>query len=60
MPAVLRSQAKTGGNGQLAPSIAHIVSGGSTRGMFSSKPPPVICANAFTPPARIAARQLFT
>src|SRR5690348_4537767 len=44
MPAVCVSQAKTGGSVQVAASISAARPSGSTRGMFSTKPPPVICA----------------
>ena len=58
MPPVAASQRNTGSTGTRASSIRTLRPFGSTRGMFSVKPPPVMCASALTPPvSRIAARQ---
>ena len=57
MPPVAASQRNSGVTGTRARSTRTPSPSGSTRGMFSVKPPPVMCASAFTPPvSRIAAR----
>ena len=59
-PPLLDNQPKTGGRGQRRASNWAARPSGSTRGIFSNNPPPVIWASAFTFPPRAAARQLFT
>ena len=59
MSPVLASQVKTSGGVQDVASISAQRDAGRTRGIFSTSPPPVIWANALTPPP-MAARQLFT
>src|SRR5487761_193437 len=44
MPAVCASQVKTGGSVQVAASSSAARPSGRTRGIFSTKPPPVMCA----------------
>ena len=54
---VCASHLNTGSTGTRARSISAPSPFGSTRGMFSVKPPPVMCASAFTAlVSRIAAR----
>ena len=52
----LASQSKTGSGVHAEASIAASTALGSTRGRFSRRPPPVMCASAFTLCVRIAAR----
>ena len=59
MPPVRASQAKTGGTGQFVVTAAARPSG-STRGRLPTRPPPVICAAAFSRPARCSASSDFT
>jgi hypothetical protein len=56
MPPASRSQAKTGGRRQARGRSRRRGPRGRTRGRFSVRPPPVMWASAWTPPARIAAR----
>ncbi len=60
VPPVFPWLARAGGTGQHTPSISTAIAGGSTRGRFSSSPPPVMWASALRRPARCAARQAFT
>jgi hypothetical protein len=59
-PPAAASQRNTGGTGQVMPSRTTPRPAGMTRGRFSRKPPPVMCAKALIPPVSSAARQLFT
>ncbi len=59
-PPVRASQAKTGGGAQAVASSTASVPAGSTRGRLPGSPPPVMCAAAFTRPARCAASSGFT
>jgi hypothetical protein len=56
MRPALASQRKTGGSGQARASSATAASSGTTRGTFSTSPPPVMCAIALARPARANAR----
>ena len=60
IPPVAASQPNTGGNRQASSSISHPCPAGKIRGRFSLNPPPVIWANACTPPALIAAKAAVT
>jgi hypothetical protein len=59
-PPVRISQPNTGGSGQVLASKCAASPSGSTRGTFSTSPPPVMWASALTLPVRAAARQLLT
>ena len=54
-PPVRASQANTGGSRQQAASSTATVPSGSTRGRLPGRPPPVMCAAAFSSPARCSA-----
>eukprot|EP00967_Tisochrysis_lutea_P129162 scaffold221841_cov28-Tisochrysis_lutea.AAC.4 len=54
------SQPNTGAGVHVVASSVQRTPRGSTRGRFSGKPPPVMCASALTLPVRAAARQLLT
>ncbi len=54
-PPARASQPNTGGSAQRAASSTATVSSGSTRGKFPGRPPPVMCAAAFSSLARCSA-----
>ena len=55
-PLARSSQPKTGGSSQLPRRSSAPRPGGSARGRFSTNPPPVMCAAAWSSPSRCSAR----